>query len=432
MTDDVLPPGWASTTVGQIGDVVKVHIVPEEHPETKFNYLSIENIESDTGKLVNFSPTLGRDIHSPKIVFKSTDILYSKLRPYLNKVHLPTFGGVSATDLIPIRPRDGISREFMAYFLRTPKVVEYANQRTRGIQLPRLPVGDLLSMEIPVPPLAEQRRIVHKIDELFQELRTVREALERISSLMKQFRQSVLAKAYRGELADGRRIKWTSAELRSVIKDVKNGLYPRKNQNGPQCVILRIRDLQSGTIQSTDLLRQRVTEEESRDFTLRSGDIVLDRVNAGINLVGKVAVFDSKEPTVFNYHLMRIRVIESIVNSKFVKYFLETPSARRYIEDVSVSTAGQNSINQKQLTALRIPIAPLEEQNRIVKHIDTMFSQCDVTVVRANRAHDILASLERSILSRAFCGQLVPQDSRDESASVMLERLRDRNEHTSK
>jgi type I restriction enzyme S subunit len=129
---------------------------------------------------------------------------------------------------------------------------------------------------------------------------------------------------------------------------------------------------------------------------------------------------------------MRIRVIESIVNSKFVKYFLETPSARRYIEDVSVSTAGQNSINQKQLTALRIPIAPLEEQNRIVKHIDTMFSQCDVTVVRANRAHDILASLERSILSRAFCGQLVPQDSRDESASVMLERLRDRNEHTSK
>jgi type I restriction enzyme S subunit len=195
-----LPEGWIWARLGQISHVIKDHIDPNEKPEEEFNYLSIENIESESGELVNFSPTLGKDIHSTKLVFTNQDLLYSKLRPYLNKVHVPKFSGVSATDLIPLRPEGGIPREYIAYYLRTQRVVEYANQKVRGIQLPRLPVDDLLSLFIPIAPLKEMNRIVLKINDLFSLAKAIENMVKRAKDRADRIDQAILAKAFRGEL----------------------------------------------------------------------------------------------------------------------------------------------------------------------------------------------------------------------------------------
>ena len=195
-----LPEGWIWARLGQITHVIKDHIDPNEKPEEEFNYLSIENIESESGELVNFSPTLGKDIHSTKLVFTNQDLLYSKLRPYLNKVHVPKFSGVSATDLIPLRPEGGIPREYIAYYLRTQRVVEYANQKVRGIQLPRLPVDDLLSLFIPIAPLKEMNRIVLKINDLFSLAKAIENMVKRAKDRADRIDQAILAKAFRGEL----------------------------------------------------------------------------------------------------------------------------------------------------------------------------------------------------------------------------------------
>src|SRR5437899_2971549 len=91
MKNDSLPLGWSWATLDEIADVVRDQVDPSRQPEAKLNYLSIENIESNTGELVGFAPSLGRAIHSSKLSFTTRDVLYSKLRPYLNKVHLPSF-----------------------------------------------------------------------------------------------------------------------------------------------------------------------------------------------------------------------------------------------------------------------------------------------------------------------------------------------------
>jgi type I restriction enzyme S subunit len=195
-----LPDGWKQTRLGHICHVVKDHIDPNKKPKEEYNYVSIENIESESGELLNFSPTLGKDIHSTKLVFTNQDVLYSKLRPYLNKVYIPAFSGVSATDLVPLRPEGGIPRDYIAYYLRTRRVVEYANQKVRGIQLPRLPVNDLLSLPIPVAPLKEMNRIILKINELFSLAETIETVIRRAKQRANRIDQAILAKAFRGEL----------------------------------------------------------------------------------------------------------------------------------------------------------------------------------------------------------------------------------------
>lgn len=195
-----LPYGWNWASLGQICHIIKDQVQPNQKPEISYNYLSIENVESKSGKLVNFSPTLGKDIHSPKLAFTTEDVLYSKLRPYLNKVYIPEFAGVSATDLIPLRPEGGILREYIAYYLRTQKVVEYANQRVHGIQLPRLPTDELLALPIPVAPLGEQRRIVDKVKEIFLLADQIENATKTAWDRIIEIDQTILDKALRGEL----------------------------------------------------------------------------------------------------------------------------------------------------------------------------------------------------------------------------------------
>ena len=193
-----LPQGWTWVTLGEVCEVVRSQVDPKLSPHDKLNYLSIENVESNSGELVKFKPTMGSEIKSTKIAFSTKDILYSKLRPNLNKVHLPRFDGVSATDLIPLRPLGGLPREYLAYYLRTRYVVEYSTQRMRGIQLPRIPVDDLLNLPVPLGPLNEQRRIVAVIDRSTKILRHARSALNQVPRILGDFRQSVLAKAFRG------------------------------------------------------------------------------------------------------------------------------------------------------------------------------------------------------------------------------------------
>jgi type I restriction enzyme S subunit len=195
-----LPTEWTWTQLGQICHIGKHHVDPSKKPRENYNYLSIENIESESGNLVNFKPTLGKDIHSVKIAFTTEDVLYSKLRPYLNKVHIPSFFGVSATDLIPLRPEGGIPREYIAYYLRTRRVVEYANQNTRGIQLPRLQVNELLSLPIPLASLEEMNRVVSRIETLLDFAENIKTVVEAAKERNSKINEAILSKAFNGEL----------------------------------------------------------------------------------------------------------------------------------------------------------------------------------------------------------------------------------------
>lgn len=199
-TEDPLPDGWKWVKLRDVAKIGREHINPLEYPDMEFNYLSIENIKSNTGKLINFSPTKGKKIKSAKLKFSTEDVLYSRLRPYLNKVYLPEFDGISATDLLPLKPLPAIDKEYLTYHLRSNFVVEYANSNMTGIQLPRIRAQKILEIPIPLPPPDEQKRIVAHLNQISGRVDKLKELHAQASERVEKIAASILTKAFRGEL----------------------------------------------------------------------------------------------------------------------------------------------------------------------------------------------------------------------------------------
>ena len=165
---------WPTKPLGEVLELSRERVEPTEHPDTLFNYIGLENIEGHSGKLLPYQPTHGAEIKSTKNVFHPGEILYGKLRPYLNEVHLASAEGICSTDICVLRPRQRqIHPSFAANYLCSPSVLSVVFNATVGANLPRIGQDALFGIPIPVPPLAEQERILKLLDEadeLFQSL----------------------------------------------------------------------------------------------------------------------------------------------------------------------------------------------------------------------------------------------------------------------
>src|SRR5262245_1947544 len=143
--DDELPEGWVSTALSNVATPSKRKVEPNECPEVA--YLSLEHIEAQTGTILGYGK--GSDVNSTKAVFASGDILYGKLRPYLNKVAIPDRGGICSTDILVFEKHDLLNNQYLRRYLSTPGVVEFANHNSSGIQLPRISFEKLGELRIP-------------------------------------------------------------------------------------------------------------------------------------------------------------------------------------------------------------------------------------------------------------------------------------------
>ncbi len=458
-----IPQSWEWIRLGDIAEIVRQQVDPRQKPETSFNYLSIENVESNSGELVNFEPTKGGKIKSSKIAFTTHDILYSKLRPYLNKVHLPTFAGISATDLIPIRPLGGIPREYIAYFLRSRLVVDYANQRMRGIQLPRVPVEDLLDLQIPLAPSDEQKRIVERIESLIQSIRVSKKSLARVKPLTERFRQSVLAKAFRGELtkrssilepvedlveriaierrkahnSKGHQYKeperadpgglpeipgaWVWVRLEEICSQITDGTHitPKYSEKGIR--FLSVKNVREGAILDDDV--KYISEEQHRKLIKhcepKKGDILYTKVGS----IGKAALVSVSYDFSIFVSLALLKPLRSVVMPRFLEYQLNSPSvlAQALARKKGI---GVPDLHLVEIRDFKVCIPPLQAQGDTVGVLDGFYEKANEIEKPIRRGLACCEILEQSILSKAFRGELVTQDNNDEPASILLQRIR--------
>lgn len=211
--NDDLPMGWVETTLGAITKPSDKKVEPTDLIEIP--YIGLEHIEKDTGKLLRCGES--EEVKSTKSRFQKGDLLYGKLRPYLNKVYHAEFDGICSTDIIVFPKNQYISNKFLNFRFLSRDFVGYANQNVNGTQHPRVSFQSLSEFPLQIPPLNEQRRIVEKVEALMARSRKAKEALDAIPKLIEQFRQSVLAAAFRGDLTTDWREQNPNIEPASIL-----------------------------------------------------------------------------------------------------------------------------------------------------------------------------------------------------------------------
>lgn len=477
-----LPPGWRWA---RISDVVQSvgQFNPAAAPEAVYRYVDVSSIsnrrfEIDAPKIVTGAeaPTRARQAIQPG------DVLFSTVRPYLRNVALirkETDGDVGSTAFCVLRSNGFVEPGYLFRWTLTKEFFEDLLPKQRGISYPAVRDADVLGQAIPLAPLPEQRRIVAKIEAVFEQSRTARQALDRIPSLLKKFRQSVLAAAFRGDLTrdwreqnpdvepasvlfertrttrrhkweqdirakgkDPRKVKhresnlvdtgglpelprgWLWVPFGDAVSSMKNGIYKPADVYGDGVPCLRMYNIASGGIVWKDIKLMRLSTAEVDEYRLLPDDILLNRVNSR-ELVGKAAVIpQGLGDLVFESKNIRVRVRSGIVEPHYLSYYLLTNQCRKQIELRCKQTVGMATVSQSDIASWLFPFAPFEEQRGIVTKIGAMFAQADAIegAVEATRRRS--EKLEQSILARAFRGELVPQDPNDEPASVLLDRIR--------
>lgn len=159
-----LPAKWAWTRLGEITNFGQTDKDGEITESTWV--LDLEDIQKDSSVLLQRVRFAARQAKSDKNRFRSGDVLYGKLRPYLNKVIVADEGGVCTTEILPVRGFSGVVPRFLMYALKRPDFLSYVNSKSYGMKMPRLGTEDGRLAVFPLPPEAEQYRIVAKVDEL--------------------------------------------------------------------------------------------------------------------------------------------------------------------------------------------------------------------------------------------------------------------------
>ena len=156
--------------MGKVSDlcmVSKEKINPQNAKKQEFYYLGLEHIKSNTGKISYKNIETGNNIQSTKNVFKKSDILYGKLRPYLNKVALVDFDGICSTDIIVLKSDIPL---ILKYILLSDNFVEETSSLMRGVSLPRINIESFLKIKVTYPVFKKQKEIVSKIEIIEKEI----------------------------------------------------------------------------------------------------------------------------------------------------------------------------------------------------------------------------------------------------------------------
>lgn len=164
-----LPQGWEWVRLGEVINYGSTGTVDNNNNLDENTWiLDLEDIEKESSKLLVKNIIKNKSFNSSKKNFKKGDVLYGKLRPYLDKVIVAEEDGICTTEILPLRIYYGIDSYYLKWFLKSPMFIQYVNQLTYGVKMPRLGTEDGKNALLALPPLAEQMRIVAKVEELLK------------------------------------------------------------------------------------------------------------------------------------------------------------------------------------------------------------------------------------------------------------------------
>lgn len=339
-----------------------------------------------------------RELESSRL--KSGDIVFARTGATTGKSYLIGYcppDTVFASYLIRVRPKESVEPSFISHFFQTSDYWGQITKGARGAAQPGVNATTLKALEIPLPPLSEQRRIAAILDQADILRAKRREALVQLDSLM----QSVFIAMF-GEYRTGQN-SWPEESFEQITTDTKIGLVRGAEQFGPDfdTPYIRMNAIgRSGEFFPDLVMRTNVSNQELEEYSLQDGDFLFNTRNSK-ELVGKTALFREQGEYVYNNNLMRIRFKHGVEPEYVAAAFL-TPYIQHELEIRKAGTTSVFAIYARELKSLPVPIPPLELQKvfsgraKAIERIKSLHRQALIS----------LDSLFASLQHRAFRGEL--------------------------
>jgi type I restriction enzyme S subunit len=444
----------------------------------------MEHIEAHTMRLL--ATARSGDMKSSAVHFWPGDVLYGRLRPYLNKVYRPDFEGLCSAEFIVLPTSEHLESAYLQYLLNSAPFVSFASHLNTGDR-PRVDFEQMASYPLPFPPLPEQRRIVAEIEKHFTRLDAAVAALKRTRANLKRYRAAVLKAACEGRLvpneaelaqAEGRnyepadvllerilqerRARWEADELAKMRAKGKvpkdDGWKTRYRELAPPKVA-GLSGLPEGWAWASigQLFQVFVGATPSRarpEFWdgdipwVSSGEVAFCTIHWTHERITEAGLRNSSTevhpPGTVLLGMIgegRTRGQAAILaasacnnqNSAAIRVSeagLPPEYLYRFLEGQYEQTrqigSGNNqpALNKSRVQSIVFPLPPLVEQHRIVAEAERRLSVVDEFEKTVEHGLQRAERLRQAILKRAFEGKLVPQDPNDEPASVLLEWIR--------
>lgn len=463
--------------------------VEQTGPTSDFLYVDISSIDRETKKITAAKNlTLSQAPSRARQVLKSGDVLVSMTRPNLNAVALvpkSLEGAIGSTGFHVLRSK-WLKPEFLFALVQTDDFIEAMCDLVQGALYPAVRPKDISAHQFTFESLAQQTRIVEKLEELLSDLDAGVAELKAAQRKLSQYRQSLLKAAVEGALTaqwraqhtptetgaqllerilTERRARWEAKQLArfeaqgkappkdwrkkypepvrpdtSSLPELPEGwvwasvdeLSPDDLANGRSVPsadtgarVLRLTAMKDGWIDLNEYKNGDWSDEDAKQFAVTEGDILIVRGNGSLSLVGRAGLVGKVAAQVaYPDTMIRLRVVDAVASPAWMGIVWRTRVVRSHIERRARTSAGIYKISQPDIVSAPIPVPPLAEQEFIQQWLEQQSPEIDALQSVLNSEIQRSAAQRKNILKAAFSGQLVPQDPDDEPAAVLLERIR--------
>lgn len=325
-----------------------------------------------------------------------------------------------------VRSNKLVESKFAFYWIMHPEIQSNINGLYNGstnqVELSKKIVE---STRFPLAPLAEQKRIVAKLDEVLAQVDTIKARLDRIPAILKRFRQSVLAAAVSGKLTEEWRGNDTFSgypnfELKELAEHIVDCPHstPQWVDDGKYCVRTTAFKPFKLDLSQQGYVTEETYRERNRRLTPQGGDILYSREGA---ISGIACQIPAGVDLCLGQRMVVIRS-NSDNDAKYLTIVLNSEHILKILKDLTIGSAAPR-VNMKTIKQYPIPKPELSEQKEIVRLVDQYFAFADTIEAQVKKAQARVDNLTQSILAKAFRGELVAQDANDEPAEKLLERI---------
>lgn len=426
-----LPKGWA---VGSLAELCE-RIVDGSHnpPKTSEHgkpMLSARNIQERRIQFDEFRLISDADfeLENKRTSVQANDVLLTIVGTIGRTAVVSADSGTFALQRsVAVLRAPSLVARYLSYTLEAPAIQKLLNDNAKGTAQKGVYLTALGNFQLPLAPLPEQKRIADKLDSVLARVDACRERLDGIPTLLKRFRQSVLAAATSGRLTEDWRISTGAApdamypriKLSSVATSRLGKMLDKAKNTGTPTPYLRNVNVRWYSFDLTDVQMMRIEKTERDDLLVMNGDVLICEGGEP----GRCAIWKGEDgQVIFQKALHRVRPDPTRLLSDWLVHSLKYSAESRSLDDLFTGTTIKH-LTGASLANFVVPLPPLPEQHEIVRRVETLFAFADRLEARCTAARKQVGQLTPALLAKAFRGELVPQDPNDEPAAELLKRL---------